>query len=402
MDNKTNNERFNDDYKAFLDEVDNMETLPTANIIIAGITGVGKSTLLNAVFGENVSATGIGKPQTQEVKNYQSERVPIRIWDTVGFELSEDGKRTAETFDNIRKIVNDKVSSRDPFDLIHAIWYCINAEAKRLQEPEAKFIAKLTRLGVPFIIVMTQCFSEDDNNEFEAEIRKILKEHDIPDLPIVQVLALEKNFKHPFTKEIISIPRKGLQELVELTMEKMPEYLKVSFVSAQRIDKDVKHKAAIEEIVKTVDIRKMSNWELLSYNLNDWPIVRIIDTNRRIKKLFKRIADIYNATIINDIALKTICMASTSDVTEGTLRDFWTRKKKLNNEVINTLKKLGIDEDSIDANKTRKVFLVIAVDGLRFMYALEELWDHSTEKQLHDLNYIVQNMKIIMRANRLL
>ena len=38
------------------------EKLPTANIIVAGITGTGKSTLINAVFGENIAKTGVGRP----------------------------------------------------------------------------------------------------------------------------------------------------------------------------------------------------------------------------------------------------------------------------------------------------------------------------------------------------
>ena len=147
-------------YEKLLQEIDKMQNeeqqFPPANIIVAGITGAGKSTLLNSVFGEELAVTGIGKPQTDQAKSYQSDDVPIRIWDTVGFEMSEDGKRTAETLNAISEIIASKSDSKDSFDRIHAIWYCINASAHRIQSTEADFIAKLTRLGVPFIIVMTQ------------------------------------------------------------------------------------------------------------------------------------------------------------------------------------------------------------------------------------------------------
>ena len=46
----------------------------TANIIIAGITGAGKSTLINAVFGKDFAETGKGRPVTQEIREYQRIR----------------------------------------------------------------------------------------------------------------------------------------------------------------------------------------------------------------------------------------------------------------------------------------------------------------------------------------
>ena len=62
------------------------DDLPTANIMVAGITGTGKSTLLNAVFGAEVAATGKGRPVTEQIDEYQSADIPIHIWDTVGLE----------------------------------------------------------------------------------------------------------------------------------------------------------------------------------------------------------------------------------------------------------------------------------------------------------------------------
>ena len=62
--------------------VDNLdqENLPTANIIIAGVTGSGKSTLINAVFGQELARTGIGCPITDEIKKYTISEIPVCIW----------------------------------------------------------------------------------------------------------------------------------------------------------------------------------------------------------------------------------------------------------------------------------------------------------------------------------
>ena len=66
------------------------EELPTANIIVAGITGTGKSTLINAVFGSELAKTGSGRPVTEHIDEYQNNDIPVHIWDTVGLELNSE------------------------------------------------------------------------------------------------------------------------------------------------------------------------------------------------------------------------------------------------------------------------------------------------------------------------
>lgn len=46
-------------------EVDKM---PPTNIIVAGKTGSGKSTLINALFREKITETGVGAPVTQHIE----------------------------------------------------------------------------------------------------------------------------------------------------------------------------------------------------------------------------------------------------------------------------------------------------------------------------------------------
>lgn len=378
-------------YEELLQEIDTMQEeeqeFPPANIIVAGITGAGKSTLLNAVFGEELAVTGIGKPQTNEAQSYQSDNVPIRIWDTVGFEMSEDGKRTAETLNAISEIIASKSSSRDSFDRIHAIWYCINASAHRLQATEADFIAKLTRLGVPFIIVMTQCFGDDDD-EFQQQIQGILAEKGVEELPIIQVLAKPKTFKSGNTE-----PSKGLEELVNLTVEKMPEYLKTSFIAAQKVSKVEKHTAAIEAIIDKVRQAEGGFWEKI-------PIARVIAANSHITQLLLNISIIYNATILDKDAIQEICHDSTSALTKGTLKELWVQRDSLNDELYSIMCDLEVEESGIDLDDHFKLALVIALDGFRFMNALEELWDESTEAQLQDIDYLVRELKVRMASGQ--
>src|SRR2546423_8348794 len=59
------------------------------NVLIAGRTGVGKSTLVNAVFQGDFATTGQGRPVTLQTREITKESVPLSIFDTRGLEMAE-------------------------------------------------------------------------------------------------------------------------------------------------------------------------------------------------------------------------------------------------------------------------------------------------------------------------
>ena len=85
------------------------QELVTANIVVAGATGAGKSTLLNAIFGKDLARTGTGRPVTSSIVEYSSPDVPVRIWDTVGLELSPE--TTQKTAEDIKQTILKRNSS---------------------------------------------------------------------------------------------------------------------------------------------------------------------------------------------------------------------------------------------------------------------------------------------------
>lgn len=59
------------------------------NILIAGATGVGKSTLINAIFQGNMAETGQGRPVTPNTREIKKEGIPLSIFDNRGLEMAD-------------------------------------------------------------------------------------------------------------------------------------------------------------------------------------------------------------------------------------------------------------------------------------------------------------------------
>ena len=59
---------------AIAERINNLNRL---NIIVAGKTGVGKSTLINAVFRDKLAQTGLGKPVTNHMRKITKKGLPI-------------------------------------------------------------------------------------------------------------------------------------------------------------------------------------------------------------------------------------------------------------------------------------------------------------------------------------
>lgn len=368
--------------------------LPTANIIVAGITGTGKSTLINAVFGSSMAATGTGEPVTDEMKAYSNSNVPVVIWDTVGLELNS--AKTKESIEKIHKTIAEKASLKNQFDRIHAIWYCINSGSNRYQGAELEFIKKLHSEQVPFIIVMTQCIgSEEDCNEFEAEIRRINRENGMNDIEIVQVLAKD------FSTRGVNISKFGLKELVEITTEKMPEFIKAGFIAAQRVEVVQKRIQSEEIIMKYVEMAQSGFWEKV-------PLINLITTQSETTKMFEKIGKMYSPewteehirqvmgkdNLGNSLKKcgKAIMKSVTSKLNE--LTGGKGKKGKVLQYLQDVSRQDGFEVEISKLSNSTYAARMIAFYGYAYVLALEEVWNRSTEKQMEDVEYIVDEMKV--------
>ena len=204
-------------------------------VVVLGRTGVGKSTLVNAVFGESLAETGIGAPVTRTSHLYSREGVGLAVVDTRGIEIGEDA---GALLADLRALVAHS-RTRGQEEQIHIAWFCVQAGDLRIQDGERAVMAELHRLGVPVLLVMTKVPQVDGRNHPDA----VAFHHAIQamGLPVLggrawPVMAVGDPFA--------GWPAHGLRDLVEQTRLAAPAGVEAAFVAAQRVDSEAKAKAS--------------------------------------------------------------------------------------------------------------------------------------------------------------
>jgi GTPase SAR1 family protein/uncharacterized protein (DUF697 family) len=195
------------------------------NVLVIGNSGVGKSTLINAVLGEEKAETGWGsKGTTDKLTISENKELLFKIIDTVGFVPSRIGKNKA-----IKAVQNwsEKSAKEGNSDTqISAIWICVEGTSRKLFPEIIKTISKATKIweSVPVIVVITKSYSEPDRkNNIEM---------------INTVFAKQKRYSKNLRKVIPVVASQfilnysacaapeGISELIEATNDLMPEGIK--------------------------------------------------------------------------------------------------------------------------------------------------------------------------------
>ena len=218
------------------------EELKTLNLMIVGKTGVGKSTLINTLFGENRVKTGLGRPVTTII-----ERIPgdhLTIYDTPGLELGGDNSMS-RLLSQIVNVINKQVEEGTIDDAIHCILYCVSTPSHRFEDNEAEFIkslqSKIKTHNIPIFIVLTQSFNKTDSDDLKAYIASL----NLKIQAIVPVLATSYYVDEDYTAK----PR-GLAELAQLISDAIPESVKETFAAIQCANLDLKKQKARKVIAR--------------------------------------------------------------------------------------------------------------------------------------------------------
>lgn len=220
--------------------------LNTLNILVIGKSGVGKSTLINTMFRGELAKTGLGRPITQEIRKIEKKDVPLVIYDTPGFELSSSQQKQVK--EEIIELLEQGARSKDINDAIHCIWYCINVGANRtFDETELQWLRTLTaenqKFKVPIFIVLTQAIPKKK----AQEMKHLIEKENLDIVKVVPVLAKDMEFDDEYTAKAY-----GLDHLVDLMSEALPQELEKAFQNVQIANLDAKKKSARKAIATAV------------------------------------------------------------------------------------------------------------------------------------------------------
>ena len=215
------------------------------NIIVAGKTGVGKSSLINYIFGKEVAKVGDGQPVTQEIQEYDFENDNITLFDTKGIEAKDYEK----TLDNIKKYLELRQDSPDENDDIHIAWLCISERGDRVEEADRELLKILSEAGIPVIGVFTKRESKRES----SFVNKVVEDNLLPEAKaIVRVRSITEEVE--MEDNLVELKPKGAEELLEETYKYMSEGRKNAIKKAQTaVLKD-----RIEAMSKEADV--LTNW----------------------------------------------------------------------------------------------------------------------------------------------
>lgn len=195
------------------------------NVLVIGNSGVGKSTLINSVLGDEKAKTGYGTTgTTNKLEIYESEEIPFRIIDTVGFEpsLIKGGK----AINAVKKWSKESVKEGKEDSEINVIWFCVEGTSSKLFPKTIKDLSKATAMWktVPVVVVITKSYSVPERAQNIGMVNDAFANQK----------RYSRNMKHivpvvasTFTlNDTAFVAPEGITELIDVTNALMPEGIK--------------------------------------------------------------------------------------------------------------------------------------------------------------------------------
>lgn len=273
MDNNTSNNKLN------------------ANILLIGKSGVGKSSLLNYIFDDEIAETGAGAPVTKEgihknVFNYRDD-FTLSTYDSWGLEPNKVEEWKTYVIDEVKKHEKENVS-----DWFNTIIFCVSAASGRVEDFELDVLRELKKDMNHVIVVITHCQHNNSNTmERASAMKDRIKEAGLDNNDIIYACSCEKKLINGDKVE-----RFGKEEILSQIIinlwknfkEKLPEVIK------EQVEKKFKseHDSLHEKVADFHFIfRRKHNIEEFEKGLNEdfekFAIQVINDVNQRFGQAYE-------------------------------------------------------------------------------------------------------------------
>ena len=135
----------------------NVESTTRYNVVVVGKCGVGKSELVNYLFGKTVRKASIGGPDTGpgfHREDLSILNIPASIWDSAGLEVGYH--------EQWMRILREELIRRSPTQPIdqwfHTVLYCVQAPGSRIEPFEIEIIQHFLDERYRVIVVITKAY----------------------------------------------------------------------------------------------------------------------------------------------------------------------------------------------------------------------------------------------------
>ncbi|MCQ2975472.1 MAG: 50S ribosome-binding GTPase [Bacteroidales bacterium] len=194
------------------------------NIMILGQTGVGKSSLINTVFGKDIATIGNTVATTRGFHKFTDKDIPVNIIDSEGYELEKAG----EFKEMIEKYIN--VNFDDITKQIHLAWYCINVSNSRVFQYDIDNLQFLLSKNIPTCVVLTQCDNDTPEGTYAKSLSQVINDNFKDQISCFQVSNDNELNKSLDLEKLINWSQNNLNE----------ENLRLGFIVAQKRNLDLK------------------------------------------------------------------------------------------------------------------------------------------------------------------
>ncbi|MCX2838594.1 50S ribosome-binding GTPase [Salinimicrobium sp. MT39] len=221
--------KFEEEFKKIEQEV------KRPNILIVGCTGVGKSTIVNQIFGEGTAPVGAGQPVTRGIHKIETPGKPINLFDTEGFEIGADEKFQNTILNFVKENINKPVEEQ-----IHLIWHVISASSARITDYDKDLHQKLQGYGIPVALIFSKC-DEVNEEDLEAMVKAMDNRLNFK----IAYSSTESPFFTTDKKEFLEAEENlNLSKVVDWSSRNLSKSLELAFISAQLINIDAKRRKA--------------------------------------------------------------------------------------------------------------------------------------------------------------
>ena len=197
------------------------------NVLVIGNSGVGKSTLINSVLGEDHAVTGYGiTGTTKELSIYENDRIPFRIIDTVGFEPSY--RKAYKAVRSVRSWSRESTKAGNEDTRISVIWCCVEGTSRKLFPETIRIMAKAVSMwpSVPVIAVITKSYSVPERKENILMVHEAFQTHKKLKGNLKRIIPVVA-MTYRLNDEAFA-PPEGITELIDATNSLLPEGIRSS------------------------------------------------------------------------------------------------------------------------------------------------------------------------------